>query len=101
MRFVKPSSTMPEIVKGREGNADVANMVCLRSDLAKEWGDMSTVRRSPNVRKSKAVVGIEKWAGFAVHLLIDLEECRTETLSFGPKKGWRRRAIVRYEDDGI
>ena len=64
MRFVKPSSIMSVIVKGREGNADVANKACLRSDLAKKWGDASTVRgglcRSKNVRKSKAVVGIEK-----------------------------------------
>jgi hypothetical protein len=43
MRFVKPSSTTPVIVKGREGNADVANKACLRSNLAKEWGDVSTV----------------------------------------------------------
>ena len=105
MRFVKPSSIMPVIVKGREGNADVANKACLESDLAKEWGDVRTVRggwcQSKNVRKSKAFVGIEKWAGFAVYLLVDAEECRTETVSFGPKQGRRRRAIVRYEDDGI
>jgi len=43
MRFVKPSSNTPVIVKGREGDADVANKACLRSDLAKEWGDVSTV----------------------------------------------------------
>jgi hypothetical protein len=92
---------MPEIVKDREAYANMANKACLRSNLAKEWGDMGTVRRSQNVRESKAVVGIEKRAGFAMHLLVDAEECRTETLSFGPKKGWRQRAIVRYEDDGI
>jgi hypothetical protein len=55
---------MPEIVKGREGNADVANKACLGSDLAKEWGDVRTVRgrwrRNKNIRKSKAVVGIQK-----------------------------------------
>ena len=77
------------IVKGREGNVDVANKACLRSDLAKEWGDVSTVCggrcRSQNVRKSKAVVGIEKWAGFPMHLLVDAEECRIETVSFGSK----------------
>jgi hypothetical protein len=105
MRFVRPNSIMPVIVKDREGKADVANKSCLESDLAKEWGDMRTVRsrryQSKNVRKSKAVFGIEKWAGFVVHLLIDPEECRTETVSFKSKKGWRRRAIVRYEDDGI
>ena len=38
MRFVKPSSNTPVIVKGREGDADVANKACLRSDLAKDWG---------------------------------------------------------------
>jgi hypothetical protein len=58
------------------------------SDLAKEWGDVSTVRRIPNVRKLKAVVRIKKWAGFAVYLLIDLKECRTESLSFEPTKRW-------------
>jgi hypothetical protein len=84
----------------------VANKACLGSDLAKEWGDVRTVRggrcRSKNVRKSKAVVGIEKWAGFAVHLLVDAEECRTETVSFGPIQGRRRGAVVvRYEDDGF
>ena len=63
MRFVKPSFTIPVIVKGREGDADVANKACLRSDLAKEWGDVSTVRGGPcrgkNIRESEAVVGIE------------------------------------------
>jgi len=81
MRFVKACATMPEIVKGREGNADVTNKVCLGSDLEEEWGDVSTVRRSPDVGKSKAVIGIEKWACFAVRLLIELEECRTEAVS--------------------
>jgi hypothetical protein len=96
------------IVKGgksREGNADVANKACLGSDLGKEWREVSTVcggrYRSKNVRKSKAVVGIEKRACFAIHLLVELEECRTETVSFGSKQGWRRRAIVCYEGDGF
>jgi hypothetical protein len=44
MCFVKPSSTTPVIVKGREGDADVANKACLRCDLAKEWGDVSRSR---------------------------------------------------------
>ena len=85
MRFVKACATMPEIVKGREGNADVTNEACLGPDLEEEWGDMSTVRRIPDVRKSKAVVRIEKWAGFTVRLLVDAEECRIETVSFGSK----------------
>ena len=63
MCFVKPSSTTPVIVKGREGDADVANKACLRSDLAKEWGDVSTVRggrcRGKNTRELGAVIGIE------------------------------------------
>jgi hypothetical protein len=108
MRFVKHSSIILGIVegrKGRDGNADVANKACLGSDLAKEWGDVSTVCggqcRSKNVRKSKAVVGIEKWACFAVHLLIELKECRTETVSFGSKQGRRLRAVVCYEDEGF
>jgi hypothetical protein len=108
MRFVKPSSIMLGIVKrrkGGEGNADVANKACLGSDLAKEWGDVSTIcgggYRSKNVRKSKAVVGIEKWACFAVCLLTELEECRTETVSFRSKQGRRRRAIVCYENYGF
>ena len=63
MRLVKHNSIMPEIVKGREGNADVANKACLGSDLVKEWDDVRTVRgrgcRNKNVRKSKAIVGIQ------------------------------------------
>jgi hypothetical protein len=98
MRFVKPSSIMLVIVKGREGNADVANKAYLRSDLAKKWGDVSTIRggrcRSKDVRKSKAIVGIEKWAGFAMHLLVDAEECRAEIVSFGPK-------LLRGRSDGV
>lgn len=103
MRFVEPSSIMPVTVKGREGNTDVVNKSCLRSDLANKWGDMSTIHsgrcQSKGVRKSKAVVGIEKWAGFAVRLLVDAEECRTKTVSFEPKQGQGRRTIVRYEDN--
>jgi hypothetical protein len=63
MHFLKPSSTTPVTVKGREGDADVANKACLRSDLVKEWGDVSTVRggrgQGKNIRESEAVVGIE------------------------------------------
>ena len=43
MRFVKPSSTMLVIVKGREGDAGVANEACLRFNLANKWDDVSTV----------------------------------------------------------
>ena len=28
----------------REGDADMANKACLRSNLAKKWGDVSTIR---------------------------------------------------------
>jgi hypothetical protein len=83
----------------------VANKARLRSDLAEEWGDVSTVRggrcRDKNIRESEAVVGIEQWAGFAVRPLIDAEKCRIEAVSFRPKEGRRRRVIVRYEDDGF
>jgi hypothetical protein len=95
MGFVKNSSIMSEIVKGREGNTDVANKACLESDFANKWGDVSTIcgglcGGKKNVRKSKAVVGIEKYAGFAMHLLVNAQKCRTETetISSGPKKGW-------------
>jgi hypothetical protein len=60
--------------------------------LAKERGDVSTVRRSPNVRKSKAVA-IEKWAGFAMYLVVDAKKCRTETLSFGPTTPFLRKEL--------
>lgn len=64
MRFVKHSSIMPEIVQGRDGNVDVANKACLGSGLTKEWGDVRSVRgrwcRNKNVRKSEAIVGIQK-----------------------------------------
>jgi hypothetical protein len=108
MRFVKHSSILLGIIEGRKGrdfNADVANKACLGSDLAKEWGHVSTIcgGRYPNknVRVSKAVVGIEKWACFAVRLLIELEEYRAETVSAGSEQGRRRRAVVCYEDDGF
>jgi hypothetical protein len=41
---------MPVIIKGREGNADVANKACLRSDLAKEWGDALLVADGVEVK---------------------------------------------------
>jgi hypothetical protein len=75
MRFVKACATMPEIIEGREGNADVTNKICLGSELEEVRGNMSTVRRIPDVSKSKAVIGIEKWACSAVRLLIELEKC--------------------------
>jgi hypothetical protein len=60
---MKPSSTTPVIVKGREGDADVANQACLRSDLVKEWDDVGAIcggrYRGTNVRELKAVVRIE------------------------------------------
>jgi hypothetical protein len=108
MRFIKHSSILLGIEegrKGRDGNADVANKACLGSDLAKEWGDVSTIcgrrYRSINVREYKAVVGIEKWACFAMRLLVKLEECRAETVFAGSEQGRRRRAVVCYEDDGF
>jgi hypothetical protein len=52
----------------------VANKACLGSDLAKEWGDVSSVRggqcRSKNARESKAVIGMEKWASLCACLLM-------------------------------
>ena len=96
---------MLKFVKGREGNVDVANMASLGSDLAKEWGDVRTTRgrqsRNKNAGKSKAVVGIQQWAGFAVHLLVGTEECRTEIFPFGEKQGRRRKAMGCYKDDGF
>ena len=63
----------------------------MRSDLAKEWGDVSTVRggrgRGKIIGESEAVVGIEQWTGFAVRPLVDAEKCWTETVSFRPKEG--------------
>lgn len=60
---MKLSLTMPVIVKSGKGEEDVANEVCLRSDLVEEWGDVSAfcgVRcPSINVRESEAVVRIE------------------------------------------
>jgi hypothetical protein len=83
MRFVKACAVISVIdVEVREGNADVANKVCLGSDLEEERGNTSTFRRTEDVWKLKAVMGIEKWACFAVRLLIELEECRTEAILF-------------------
>ena len=44
MRIVRPSAIRLRIVEGREGNADMANMTYLGSDLMKEWGDVGAVR---------------------------------------------------------
>jgi hypothetical protein len=101
MRFVKACATMLEIVKGREGYADVTNKICLGSDLEEERGNVSTVRRIPNVGESKTIIGIEKWACFAMRLLIELEKCWTEAVSSGSKQGRRQRAIVCHKDDGF
>ena len=61
MRFVKSSGL--GIVKGREGNADMANMACLGSDLVKEWSDVGAVRDrrcgGAYFRESEAIIGIE------------------------------------------
>jgi hypothetical protein len=38
----------------------VTEKVCLESDLEEEWGDVSTVRQSLDVGKSKAVSRIER-----------------------------------------
>jgi hypothetical protein len=43
MRFVKAYAVMLEIdVEVREGNTDVANKVCLGSDLEEKRGNIST-----------------------------------------------------------
>ena len=63
MHFVKPSAIGLGIVEGREGNADMANMACLGSDLVKEWGDVGAVRGrrcgGEHFRELEAIVGIE------------------------------------------
>jgi hypothetical protein len=101
MRFVKACATMSKIVKGRKGYADVTNKICLGSDLEEERGNVSTVCQIPNIGESKTIIGIEKWACFAMRLLIELEKCWTETVSSGSKQGRRRRAIGCYKDDGF
>jgi hypothetical protein len=89
MRFVKFNSIIPITVKGREDNADMANKIYLRFDLAKEWGDINIVRggryRSKNIRKSKAIIKIEKWVGLAMRLFIDAKEYRIEIVFFETK----------------
>jgi len=75
MRFVKACAAMPEIVKDREGNADVTNEACLGSDLEEERGNVSTVYQIPNIGESKTIIGIEKWACFAIRLLIEPKKC--------------------------
>lgn len=45
MRFMKYSPSKLRVVKGRKGYADIANKTCIRSDLVKEWADVSTGRR--------------------------------------------------------
>ena len=63
MRFVEPSAIGLGIVEGRGGNADMANMACLGSDLVKEWGDVGAARGrrcgDEYVRESEAIIGIE------------------------------------------
>ena len=63
MCFVKPGAIGLGIVEGREGDADVANMACLGSDLVKEWGDVGAARGrrcgGEYVRESEAIIGIE------------------------------------------
>ena len=36
-----------------------------------------------------------------MRLLVDLKECRAETVSVGSEQGRRRRAVAYYEDDGF
>jgi hypothetical protein len=59
MHFMKPSSTTLVIVKGREGDVDMVNQACLRSDLVKEWDDVGAIHgrryRGTNVRELKVV----------------------------------------------
>jgi hypothetical protein len=49
----------------------------------------------------KAVFGIEKWAGFAMHLLTELDNRQTETVSCGSKQGRQHRAMACYEGEGF
>ena len=62
MRFVKYSPSRLRIVKCREGYADMANKPCIRSDLVKEWADVSAGRRrrcGEYFWESEAISGIE------------------------------------------
>jgi hypothetical protein len=75
MRFIKTCATLSEIVKGRKGYADITNKICLGSNLEEEQGNVSTVCQIPNIRESKTVIRIEKWACFAIYLLIKPKKC--------------------------
>lgn len=44
MRLVKYSPSRPRVVKGKKGYTDIVNKTCTRSDLVKEWADVSTGR---------------------------------------------------------
>ena len=63
MHFVKYSPIRLQIVKGKKGYADIANKPCMRSDLVKEWADVSTGGRrrcgGEYFWESEAVIGIE------------------------------------------
>jgi hypothetical protein len=48
-------------------------------------------------QRSKSIIRGEE----GVCLLLELEEGRAETVSFGSEQGRRRRVIVCYEDDGF
>ena len=64
------------------------------SRVVKLVHDVSTVyeerRSSTNVGELEAVIGIEEWAGFTIHLLTDTEKRWIETFSFGPILGGQR-----------
>ena len=44
------------MIEGREGNADMANMACLGSDLVKEWGDVGRRCGGEYFRESEAII---------------------------------------------
>ncbi len=89
MSIVKLSAMGRGPDEGREGNADMANMACLGSDLVKEWGDVGAVnRRGAYFRESEAIIGIEQCAGFVVHHLVDTEKSWTQPVPCVPKEWW-------------
>ena len=91
MRILRPSAIRLKIVEGREENADMTKMAYLGSD----WGDGGDVgavsgRRygGEYSRESEAIFKIKYYIGFAVHPLINTEECWTQPVLFAPIE-WR------------
>lgn len=45
------------------------------------------VQVKKNIRKPKAIIRIEKWAGFPMRLFVDAEKRQIGVVSFGPNQG--------------